>query len=122
MYVELHCHTSFSLLDGASQPEDLLARAGEIGMPALALTDHDGLYAAVTFYKAAKRLGIKPIIGAELTMEDGHHLTLLAKSNRGYSNLCRLITHAQLAHSKGKATIDITTLAKLSGDLFCLSG
>lgn len=122
MYVELHCHSNFSLLDGASHPEDLVARAAELGMPALALTDHDGLYGAVNFYKAARQLGIKPIVGAELTLEGGHHLTLLAKNNRGYSNLCRLITHAQLSHGKGSACLDYATLSRYSADLFCLSG
>ena len=121
-YIELHCHTNLSFLDGASHPGDVLARAADIGMPALAVTDHDGLYGAITFYKEAKRLGIKPVIGAEVTLEGGHHLTLLARDNRGYSNLCRLITHAQLAHSKGKAVLDPATLAGHSSGLFCLSG
>ena len=121
-YIELHCHTNFSFLDGASHPEVLVARAGEVGMPALAITDHDGLYGAVAFYKAAKKLGIRPIIGAEVTLEGGHHLTLLAKNKRGYSNLCRLITHAQLTHSKGEAALDLAALARYSSDLFCLSG
>lgn len=122
MYVELHCHSNFSLLDGASHPEDLAARGAELGMPALALTDHDSLYAAVSFYRSAKTLGIKPIIGAELTLEGGYHLTLLAKSNRGYSNLCRLITRAQLQGRKGKPSLDRAALAAYSADLICLSG
>jgi len=63
--VELHCHSNFSLLDGASHPEELVARAKELGMPALAITDHDGLYGAVRFYREARRAGIRPIIGAE---------------------------------------------------------
>ena len=122
MYVELHCHTNFSFLDGASHPEDIVARAKELGMPGLAITDHDGLYGAVRFYREAKELGIKPIIGAEMTLDGGHHLTLLGKNNAGYSNLCRLISHAQLTHSKGKALLDLAILAKYSNDLFCLSG
>jgi len=121
-YCELHLHTNFSLLDGASHPEDMVVRAKELGMPALAITDHDGLYGAVPFYKKAKELKIKPIIGAEITMEGGHHLTLLAKDNAGYSNLCLLISHAHLSHSKGKASLDFDTLARHSKGLFCLSG
>ncbi|MDH4068133.1 MAG: PHP domain-containing protein, partial [Dehalococcoidia bacterium] len=64
-YVELHCHSNFSILDGASHSEDLAARASEIGMPALALTDHDGLYGIISFYKACLAAGLKPVIGAE---------------------------------------------------------
>ena len=121
-YVELHCHSNFSLLDGASHPEDLVKQAASLGMPALALTDHDGLYAAVRFYKACKEAGIKPIIGAELTLENDRHVTLLARNNVGYSNLCRLITKAQLDHQKGSAAIDFDSLSQHSGGIFCLSG
>jgi error-prone DNA polymerase len=121
-YVELHCHSNFSILDGASHPEDLVARAAEIGMPALALTDHDGLYGIIPFYKACLAVGLKPVIGAEMTLKNGSHITLLAKNNRGYSNLCRLITRAQLEHRKGCPAIDKKDLARYSGDLICLSG
>ena len=121
-YIELHCHSNFSLLDGASHPEDLVARAGEFGMPAIALTDHDGLYGAIRFYKAAKSSGIKPIIGVELTLDGNRHITLLAKDSAGYSNLCRLITKAQLDHSKGAPLTEISSLASHSGGIICLSG
>jgi len=121
-YVELHCHSNFSLLDGASHPEDLVARAEELGMSALAITDHDGLYGAVPFYRSAKKAGIKPIIGAEVTLERGHHLTLLARDSRGYSNLCRLITRAQLEHRKGNPLLSEAALALHSEGLVCLSG
>jgi error-prone DNA polymerase len=67
-YVELHCHSNFSLLDGASHPEELVARAAELQMPALALTDHNAVYGAVRFMQAAKAHGIQPILGAELTL------------------------------------------------------
>ena len=121
-YVELHCHSNFSLLDGASHPEDLIARARELGMPALAITDHDGLYGAVRFYKAAKQAGVKPVIGAELTIDQKHHITLLARNNRGYSNLCRLITRAQLDHCKGKPSVDSSILDIYNDGIICLSG
>ena len=121
-YVELHCHSNFSLLDGASHPEELVARAKKLGMAALALTDHDGLYGAVQFFSAANKVGIKPIIGAEITLEGGYHLTVLAKNIQGYSNLCRLITKAQLDHSKGSPFTDKITLTKHSDGLICLSG
>jgi len=121
-YVELHCHSNFSILDGASHPEDLVARASNIGIPALALTDHDGLYGIIPFYKACLAAGLKPVIGAEMTLKNGSHITLLAKNNRGYSNLCRLITRAQLEHRKGSPATDKKDLARYSGDLICLSG
>jgi error-prone DNA polymerase len=121
-YVELHCHSNFSLLDGASHPEDLVSRAAELKMPALALTDHNGLYAAIRFYKACLKAGIKHIIGAEMTLENGNHLTLLAKNNEGYSNLCRLITGAQLEQRKGSPVLNLETLARHSAHLICLSG
>jgi error-prone DNA polymerase len=121
-YVELHCHSNYSFLDGASHPEDLAARAAELEMPALALTDHDGLYAAIIFYKACQEAGVKPIIGAELTLEGGHHLTLRAKDDTSYSNLCRWITKAHRAHSKGNPSLDVETLADHARGLLCLSG
>ncbi|MFC1927953.1 PHP domain-containing protein [Chloroflexota bacterium] len=121
-YVELHCHSNFSILDSASHPEDLVARASEIGIPALALTDHDGLYGIIPFYKACLAAGLKPVIGAEMTLNNGSHIILLAKNNRGYSNLCRLITKAQLEHRKGSPAIDKKDLAQYSGDLIYLSG
>ncbi|MDH4268791.1 MAG: error-prone DNA polymerase [Dehalococcoidia bacterium] len=121
-YVELHCHSNFSILDGASHSEDLVARASEIGIPALALTDHDGLYGIIPFYKACLAAGLKPVIGVEMTLKNGSHITLLAKNNRGYSNLCRLITRAHLEHRKGSPAIDKKGLAQYSGDLICLSG
>jgi error-prone DNA polymerase len=83
MYIELHCHSHFSLLDGASSPEDLVRRAAELGMPASALTDHDNVYGAVRFAQAAQAAGIKPIFGAELTLVSGHHLTLLVENEAG---------------------------------------
>jgi len=93
-YVELHCHSCFSLREGASTPAELLNRARELGYDALALTDHDGLYGAMEFARAAHERGIRPIIGAEVTLVGGYHLTLLVESPRGYANLCRLISHS----------------------------
>ncbi|MBM4451946.1 MAG: DNA polymerase III subunit alpha, partial [Chloroflexi bacterium] len=121
-YVELHCHSSFSLLDGASSPHELVSRAGKLGMRALAITDHDGLYGAVRFYKAAREAEIKPIIGAEMTLKNGCHLTLIAQNKTGYSNLCRLISQGHITGGKARAAVDWTTLATLSSGLICLSG
>ena len=91
-YAELHCHSYFSLLDGAASPEDLVTQAAALGLRSLALTDHDSLAGAVRFWKAAQRTGVHAVIGAEVTLAGGHHLTLLAETQSGYSNLCQLLT------------------------------
>jgi len=121
-YVELHCHSSFSLLDGASTPEALIARAGDLGMDALALTDHDALYGAVPFATAARARGIRPILGAELTLEDGHHLTLLVENDAGWRNLCTLISRARMCMPKGQAALPWAELHHHTTGLICLSG
>ena len=93
-YTELHLHTSFSFLDGASQPEELIGRAVDLGMDALAVTDHNGLYGAMEFAQLANDAGVRPITGAEVTLLDGSHITLLAETKTGYANLCRILTEA----------------------------
>ncbi len=121
-YVELHAHSDHSLLDGVPSPEALVARAADLGMDALALTDHDALYGAVRFVLAAREAGIKPILGAEMTLEDGSHLTLLVETAEGYSNLCRLITLARRGQEKGVARLSRRDLAAHAGGLIALSG
>ena len=79
-YVELHCHSAYSFLDGASQPEELAAAAAELGYEALALTDHDGVSGSLEFAHAAKALGVRPITGAEVTLLGGTHVTLLVET------------------------------------------
>src|SRR5436305_2323250 len=93
-YVELHAHSAFSFLDGASHPIELAAAAAELGYPAMALTDHDGLHGAMEFAQAAKAYGVRPIAGSEVTLDDGSHLTLLCEDRSGYRNLCLLLTKA----------------------------
>jgi len=122
MYSELHCHSYYSLLDGASAPAGLLARAAALGMPALAITDHDGLIGAVEFWRAARERGIRPIIGAEVTLAHGSHLTLLAETQAGYANLSRLISVGQLAGTKGAPLLTIEDVARHATGLLCLSG
>ncbi|MCX2728462.1 error-prone DNA polymerase [Thermomicrobium sp. 4228-Ro] len=95
-YAELHVHSCFSLLDAPCQPEQLVERAATLGYEHLALTDHDALHGVVRFVRAAERAGIHPIVGAEVTMEDGSHLTLLAEDERGYATLARLLSAARL--------------------------
>lgn len=92
MYTELHLHTAYSFLDGASLPEDYIAAASRLGYTSLAITDHDGLHGAMEFAKAADAAGIHPIIGSEVTLADDSHLTLIAENRTGYANLCRLLT------------------------------
>src|ERR1041384_627609 len=104
-YVELHAHSAYSFLDGASLPEELAVQAAELGYEALALTDHDGLYGSLEFAHAAKAFGIRPITGAELTLADGSHVTVLVETSQGYSNLCRLVTRAH-AHTRPKEGAD----------------
>jgi error-prone DNA polymerase len=121
-YVELHCHSYFSLLDGASSPEALVERAAALGYRALALTDHDGLYGAVRFWQAARERGIRPIVGAEIGLEGLGHLTLLVETRHGYANLCRLLSAGQLAGKKGRPHLTLDTLAGHAEGLICLSG
>ena len=121
-YVELHAHSHFSFLDGASSPQELIRRTADLSMPALALTDHDGLYGMVRFIMEAREVGIKPIVGAELTTDSGGHLTLLVQDACGFSNLSRLISRAQLDHSKGEASLAREQLEAHHQGLIALSG
>ena len=129
-YVELHCHSAYSFLDGASHPEELVARAAELGYEALALTDHDGVYGSLEFAHAAKLAGIRPITGAEVTVADGSHVTLLCETGKGYANLCRILTAAHAGtRPPGKEhrvllepAVSLETLAALADGLVCLSG
>lgn len=121
-YVELHCHSNFSFLDGAAHPEQLIERAAELGYQSLALTDHNGLYGVVQFSQAAKEAGLKPIFGSEVTLADGSHLTLLVKDAAGYSNLSQLLSRAQLAHKKGEAKVSESDLERYHEGLIALSG
>jgi error-prone DNA polymerase len=126
-FVELHCHSAYSFLDGASHPEELAAKAAELGYEALALTDHDGVYGSLEFAHAAKAFGVRPITGAEVTLADGSHVTLLVETPQGYSNLCRLLTAAH-AGTRPKETellppsLDRHLFAKFNEGLVCLSG
>src|SRR4030067_277024 len=86
-YVELHAHSHFSFLDGASSPQELIRRTADLSMPALALTDHDGLYGMVRFIMEAREVGIKPIVGAELTTDSGGHLTPPGQDSARLSHL-----------------------------------
>ena len=120
-YVELHAHSNFSLLDGASHPETLVERALELGFRAFALTDHDNVSGAVRFSQVAKEHSIRPIFGAEVTLQDGHHLLLLVKNQTGWSNLCTLITKAQHAAPKDEAKLAMSAFKGHTEGLIALS-
>src|SRR3954452_11589360 len=126
-YAELHAHSAYSFLDGASLPEELAARASELGYEALAGTDHDGVYGSLEVARPAKASGVRPITGAEVTLTDGSHVTLLVESATGYANLCRLLTVAH-AHTRARPaepsppSLDAALVAELNDGLVCLSG
>ncbi len=104
-YVELHCRSAFSFLRGASTPEQLAERAAQLQLSAVALCDRDGVYGAPRFFGRARELGIRPIVGAELTMTDGAILPVLVQSRHGYENLCQLLTRAHLRNQKGQCSV-----------------
>ena len=118
---ELHAHSCYSFLDGASQPDELAIRAAELGYESFALTDHDGLSGSLEFARAARDAGVRPITGCELTLDDGAHLTLLVESQAGYRNICRLLS---LAHEDDRRAPRATLeqVARHADGLHCLSG
>jgi error-prone DNA polymerase len=121
-YAELHCHSYYSFHDGASSLEELLVQAKKLGYSALALTDHDNLCGAMRFTQLSKSLGMHGIIGAEITLKEGYHLTLLAKNRRGYGNLCRLITDTHISGERDKPELDPALLPRHAEGLIALSG
>jgi error-prone DNA polymerase len=131
-FVHLHCRSYFSLKDGAYSPEDLALGAAERGMPAVALTDRDGLYGAVRFTDACHRVGVQPILGARLTLGDGGpagvrpsvdpRVLLLARDAVGYGNLCRLITEAHMSGERGEPSLSPRAVMARAEGLVCLLG
>ncbi|MFM7693663.1 MAG: PHP domain-containing protein, partial [Actinomycetota bacterium] len=129
-YAELHCHSAYSFLDGAAQPEELVDRAVRLGLAGLALTDHDNLCAALPFAQTARAAGLAPLTGCELTVADADgpfHLVLLAEDRAGYAALCRLITlaHAGTRPGGGSAldpVADLAAVLEQAGGLTCLTG
>ncbi|HEX3624803.1 MAG TPA: DNA polymerase III subunit alpha [Verrucomicrobiae bacterium] len=116
-YVELHCRSAFSFLRGASMPGQIAEQAAYLQMPAVALCDRDGLYGAPRFYSKARELGIRPIVGAELTMEDNCILPVLVQTRTGYENLSQLLTRGHLRNKKGKCALNWTELAEFARGL-----
>jgi len=122
MFSELHCRSAFSFLAGASLPEELVGRAAELGLPALALTDCNGVYGGPRFHAEARRKGVRPIVGAELMLAEGGHLPVLVATRAGYQNLCRLLTRAKLRAPKGKDWVGWDDLEEFSAGVVCLTG
>jgi len=134
-YVELHCHSAFSFLDGASLPDEIVPAALELGYEAVALTDHNSVSGSMEFAVSARALGLRPIHGAEVDLADGRHLTLLVEDARGWSSLCRILTLAH-AHTRenrnpptrpptsppSQAFVELTDVIDHSEGLVCLSG
>ena len=137
-FVHLHCHTQYSLLDGANKIAPLIERAKSLGQPAIAMTDHGNMFGAVEFYRKAVAAGIKPILGCEVYVAPGsryerqgvdrgnrehnHHLILLAMNNEGYRNLCRLVTHGFTEGFYYKPRIDKELLREINAGIIALSG
>jgi error-prone DNA polymerase len=122
MYPELHASSAFSFLRASSLPEDLVERAAQLGYPAMALVDRDSVSGAPRFFKAARKAGLRPIVGAELTLKDGGSLPLLVESREGYRNLCRLITRMKAGVPKGKGAIGIDAMEGHVEGLVALAG
>lgn len=132
-FVHLHCHTEYSLLDGAIRLKDLCARAKDFGMPACAITDHGNLFGAAAFYDKCKDFGVKPIFGCEVYVCPDHtdktaspfnrrnHLILLAQNKTGYHNLVKLVTHGFLHGFYYKPRVDKALLRRYAEGLVCLS-
>ncbi len=133
-FTHLHVHTEYSLLDGSSKIKELTARAAELGMKAIAITDHGVMYGCIDFYKACLANNIKPIIGCEVYVASGsrfnkqklptnfyYHLVLLAKNNEGYKNLSRLVSLGQIEGYYYKPRIDLEILKKYHNNLIALS-
>lgn len=130
-YIELHANSAFSFLRGGSDPAALVEAAAGAGLSAMALCDRDGVYGAPRFFKAARAAGLRPIVGAELSLRGGGVLPVLVASQGGYRNLCRLLTRGQLRGGKGETVFDLEEtgafaegLVALTGDAFegCLAG
>ena len=134
-FTHLHVHTEYSLLDGSAKIKELVARAAELGMKSLAITDHGVMYGAIDFYQACKAAGIKPIIGCEVYVAPGsrfdrelskgderyYHLVLLAKNNQGYKNLSKIVSKGFTEGYYYKPRVDLEVLSEYSEGVIALS-
>ncbi len=120
-YAELRAASAFSFLDGASLPEDLIYQAAQADLPAMALVDTNGVYGAPRFYSAAKKVGVRALVGSELVLEDSSRLTVLVENRTGYKNLCKLITAGAAGREKGKARFSWDLVEQYGEGLHCLT-
>lgn len=120
--VHLDVRSYFSLREGAFSPEDLATRAAELGMPAVALVDRDSLMGATRFVDACARAGVRPILGASVTMADGSSTILLARDDEGYANLCRIVTDAHAVPERGRPSLEVAQVCAHPRGLDCLLG
>jgi error-prone DNA polymerase len=122
LYVPLWCKSNFSFLEGASHPDELVEEAHRLGLPAVALTDRDGVYGVVRAHVKAREVGMKLIIGSEITIDDGSTIVLLAQDRAGYANLCRLITKGRLRSEKGESAVTWDEVCAHAAGLVALWG
>ena len=116
-YAELHCQTNYSFLEGASHPDELVARAAELGLAALAITDRNSLAGVVRAHVAAKEVKLKLLIGAEITPTDAPPIVLWAMNRSGYGRLCRLITRGRQCAPKGESRLTLADIAEHAAGL-----
>lgn len=121
-YTPLWCKSNFSFLEGASHPEEILEEAHNLGIRALALTDRDGVYGIVRAHLKAKELGIKLIVGSEVTVNDGSNLILLVQNRQGYANLCQLLSKGRQSSPKGSSSVSWNDILRYQSHLFLLLG
>ncbi len=121
-YVELHARSAFSFLQGASVPEDLASTGSDLGIPAMALLDRDGVYGAPRFHMAAKTTGMRAHVGSEITCTNGKRYPLLCKNREGYQNLCRLVTRMKLrSKKKGEGAASLDEMEEFARGLICIT-
>src|SRR5437867_601977 len=121
-YVPLWCKSNFSFLEGASHPDELVEEAHRLGLPALALTDRDGVYGIVRAHVKAREVGLYLIVGSQVTADDGSVIVLLAQNRAGYANLCRLITAGRLRSPKGESAVRWDEVCRHAAGLLALWG
>ena len=122
MYVPLWCKSNFSFLEGASHPEELVQACASMGIESMALTDRDGVYGVVEAHVKARELGVRLILGSEITIDDGSALLLLAANREGYANICHLVTAGRLRSPKGESHVGWREVCERAGEVIALWG
>src|SRR6476646_5593063 len=120
-YIELHARSAFSFLEGACLPEELAGACAAFDMPAMAIMDRNGVYGAPRFHIAARQVGVRALIGSEITCTNGRSYPLLVETREGYRNLCRLVTSMKLRAPKGEGAATLDEFAEYSRGLVCMT-